>query len=50
VPKQSADPSCHGKFKKLSLKMETKMVPQRKIIPTIERSLTKFKKFYVNFI
>jgi hypothetical protein len=40
VPKQSADPSCHGKFKKLSLKVETKMVPQRKKIPF----RTKFNK------
>ena len=54
VPKQTADRPCHGKFKKLSLKVETKMVPQRKTIP----SRTKFNKvqkflgeFYIaNFI
>jgi hypothetical protein len=40
VPKRTADRPCHGKFKKLSLKVETKMVPQRKTIP----SWTKFNK------
>jgi hypothetical protein len=54
VPTKSADRSRHGKFKKLSLKVETKMVPQRKTIP----SWTKFNKvqkilgeFYIaNFV
>jgi hypothetical protein len=40
VPKKSADRPCHGKFKKLNLKVETKMVPRRKTIP----SWTKFNK------
>ena len=45
VPKQSADRCCHGKFKKLSLKVEIKMVPQRKTNP----SWTKFNKVQKHF-
>ena len=48
VPKQTADRPCHGKSKKLSLKVETKMVPKGKQFP-LERSFIKFKIFLGEF-